>query len=182
MEPAVRAILQSHPIATFDTQAYDLFACNKTLGNLLKTLTSEKKEFRFLMKAVGNTVFFEHRENSAFEKILGFDGGLPHGYGHSFPEHTTKWSKDVRDSTSHQRMISYEFAGLDLIVRYEGDGYFHDKFENRNVSSAESAALAEMECKILESTDFYSLEKDPSIVVSGGGRFIPQSTVFEIKT
>lgn len=45
------------------------------------------------------------------------------GYGHTFPEANTTWEADVKGSASHQRLIRYNVAGLDMVVRFEADGY-----------------------------------------------------------
>lgn len=172
----MRAVLAINP--TLDTQAVDLFACSKTLKNLLKFLRSNDKEFRFLLKAVGRTVFLEHRENSPFEQWLGPDGGPPRGYGHTFPKHTVKWPQDMQDSTSHLRVISYTFAGLDMVVRVEPDGYLE---QGEEIPSAEKGGITELDLSALEA-GLFSLEADPTIAVTSGGKSIPQSTVFQLAT
>lgn len=96
----------------------DVVACGSTISNLSRFLEGEDKPFRMLVELVGETVFFIRRENTPRELILDV-----HGYGHSFPESYTTWDAEVKGSTSHQRVISYRFGGLDFVVRHEGDGY-----------------------------------------------------------
>lgn len=71
-----------------------------------------------LVEVVGETVHLIRRENTPKEQILGV-----RGYGHAFPEAYTTWEPDVKRSLSHQRILKYQFGGLDMMVRFEGDGY-----------------------------------------------------------
>lgn len=70
------------------------------------------------MELIDETLFLIRRENSPTELIQGV-----RGYGHTFPEACTTWDFDVKLSTSHQRLLRYNFGGLDLLVRFEADGY-----------------------------------------------------------
>lgn len=102
-------------------------ACGSTLGNLLRFIRGEDKQFRMLVELVGETVFFIRRENTPRELIPGVKG-----YGHTFPEAYTSWDALVRGSSSHQRVLSYQFGGLDFLVRFEGDGYIADEDDKNN--------------------------------------------------
>lgn len=103
IEPAVRAIFACQP--DFRGYEIDLFACSRTLGDLLRFVRGVDKSFRILVEAVGNTVFFVRRENSPTELIPDV-----RGYGHSFPEAYTTWGSNVKKSESHQRIVGYQFA------------------------------------------------------------------------
>lgn len=98
MEPAVRAILAECP--EFPTTSVDIFACSSTIGNLLRFVSGEEKQFRILVEAIGDSVFFERRENSPTELIPNV-----RGFGHTFPEAYTSWDAEVKGSISHQRII-----------------------------------------------------------------------------
>lgn len=95
-----------------------MVACGSTISNLIRFLEGEDKQFRMLVELVGETVFFIRRENTPRELIPDV-----HGYGHSFPEAYTTWDSEVKGSTSHQRVLSYQFGGLNFLMRHEGDGY-----------------------------------------------------------
>ncbi|KZF19848.1 hypothetical protein L228DRAFT_285255 [Xylona heveae TC161] len=124
IEPAVQALLTLNP--NFPTSSIDIFACNSTLGNLLRHVFNRvERPFRFLVEAVGNTVFFVRRENSPTQLI-----DAVRGFGHTFPEAYTTWESDVRGSDTHQRIVQYEFGGLNFLVRFAADGYYKDLVPN----------------------------------------------------
>ena len=120
LEPAVRALLKEHE--DLETQEIDLFACSSTLGSLLRFVRRVDKPFRFFVEVVGNTVFFTRHENSPTQLVEGVKD-----YGHTFPEAYSTWDADVKGSASHQRLLKYDFAGLDCILRFECDGYIKSK-------------------------------------------------------
>lgn len=155
LEPAVTAVLaQSGDIAG---QA-DIFACGSTLENLVQFVTNADKTFRFLVEVVGETVFLVRRENSPLEKIPDI-----RGYGHTFPDAYTSLEDSVKGSVTHQRLISYDFAGLELIVRSEVDGYLSDLADDAVESSVTSKSVE-------------------GLSIVAGGRAIPQEALFDPKT
>ncbi|KAJ5676128.1 hypothetical protein N7462_009025 [Penicillium macrosclerotiorum] len=119
LEPMIRAILRDRP--DFGVKNVDIVGCGSTLGNLLRFARGQSPAFRMLIEVVGNTVFFSRRENSPKETLQGV-----FGFGHTFPEAYTTWSQGVRKSESHQRLINFEFANLNCVVRFEADGYLPD--------------------------------------------------------
>ncbi|KAF2233486.1 hypothetical protein EV356DRAFT_524461 [Viridothelium virens] len=119
MEPAAQALLKEQP--EFLCKDVDVVACGSTLGNILRFVRKTEKTFRFVVEAVGDTVFFIRKEKSPRETIPNV-----RGYGHSFPEAYTTWECDVKGSTSHQRVISYRFGDLHLLLRFESDGYLRN--------------------------------------------------------
>jgi len=83
MEPAVKAVLAQNPC--FDTEKADVFGCTSTLGNLLPFLKNDDKPFRFIVEAVGRTVFFVRRENAPDQLIADSRGFGPTGHGMMLP-------------------------------------------------------------------------------------------------
>ncbi|KAL2255186.1 hypothetical protein VTK26DRAFT_3909 [Humicola hyalothermophila] len=133
VEPAVIASLLAEPELA---SKLDLFACGSTLGNLLRFVTGPDKSFRMLVYKVQNTVFLVRRENSPTELIPDV-----RGFGHTFPEANTTWEPDVKGSASHQRLLRYDFGGLDILVRFEADGYFKGPgTESANPPTASSSS------------------------------------------
>ena len=93
------------------------------------------------------------------------------GTGHAFPERYTRWDNGVKDSTSHQRIISYQFGGLSCLVRFEADGYLEEELapeRERDATSGDSAPAGKLEID--------------NISIRSGGKLIPQHTIFELKT
>lgn len=159
MEPAVRALLAQN--REFPTQDIDVFACGSTFGNLLRFVRDEDRPFRFVAEKIGNTVFFVRRENSPDEKLQDV-----RGYGHSFPESYTEWEEEVKGSASHQRLITYSFAGFRFLIRSESDGYLEDKAGCTSGSMDDVHLPADLD----------------SLRMQKGGKTISQEAVFDLKT
>ncbi|CZT15969.1 uncharacterized protein RCC_01809 [Ramularia collo-cygni] len=158
IEPAVRALLAQND--SFPVEGVDLFACGSTMGNLLGFVRDDHRDFRFVVESIGETTLFIRRPNSPTEKIPDV-----RGYGHAFPEKYTTYDKEVQGSDSHQRLIMYDFAGFQCIVRSEVDGYFADESGKQELPSG-----------ILNLPDLERLR------MKNGGIRIPQEAVFDIKT
>ncbi|KAI9712048.1 MAG: hypothetical protein M1820_001757 [Bogoriella megaspora] len=189
MEPAVRAIFIENP--SFASSKIDLVACSSTIGNLLRFVRKAGKAFRFLIQVVGSTVFLIRKERSPREIIPDV-----RGYGHSFPEMYTTWEGVAKDSASYQRIIQYKFAGLDILLRFESDGYLRDLAGSDAASSKAHSLLSPN--KDLGKSDPDALvdvlegasvgQKLPAsntaleIISADNRRNIPQEALFDLKT
>ncbi|KAI4092634.1 MAG: hypothetical protein LQ339_007857 [Xanthoria mediterranea] len=185
LEPAVRTLLTEHE--DLETQEIDLFACSSTVGSLLRFVRRVDKPFRFFVEVVGNTVFFTRHENSPTQLLVGVKG-----YGHTFPEAYMMWDADVKGSASHQRLLRYNFAGLDCILRFECDGYLRSKVP-RGVDAPAAARgqqigeggndLTSVMDRIKVSSSLAGGEnhKGP-LRIKKSGRKIPQEAIFDLKT
>ncbi|KAK7531992.1 geranylgeranyl pyrophosphate synthetase [Phyllosticta citribraziliensis] len=160
-EPSVRAIFAMN--REFASGNVDIFACGSTLGNLLRFVRKSDRPFRFLVQVVGNTVFFVRHENSPTETLQGV-----RGFGHTFPEAYTTWEGLTKGSQSHQRIVQYDFAGLNCVVRYESDGYLKNLDPEGDDCDDEYPHL--------------TIDTGTSLKVVTGGRKIAQGTVFDLKT
>ena len=175
----MQSILVGHE--NFDTQKIDLFACSSTLGNLLRFVRKADKPFRFFVEAVGKTVFFTRHENSPTQLIEGV-----RGYGHTFPETYTTWDAGVRASISHQRLLRYDLAGLDCILRFTCDGYLPSKVPQGS-RTWQSAGEEKDISSVLDSVNVGSsvtggkTQVGP-LQIRNAGQKIPQEAVFDLKT
>ncbi|KAM7215770.1 geranylgeranyl pyrophosphate synthetase [Rhypophila decipiens] len=184
MEPAVVACIEADPKIPETT---DIAACGSTIGNLLRFVRGQDKTFRMLVEKVNKTVFLTRRENSPRELIPDV-----RGYGHSFPEAYTTWDDDVTGSASHQRIIGYKFGGLDLLVRFEADGYLAPDSKSSPHSSAKSGKREERSVEgliddlintVSESNITVPLPKSISAVeVKRGTLSVDQKDIFDLKT
>ena len=111
-----------HRNAAFNPHGVDIVGCGNTLGNLLRFAGSKPQPFHINAQLIGSTLFLVRQQKSPTELIKDVCG-----YGHTFPEAYTTWDAEVRGSTSHQRLISYTFDGLRVLVRSESDGYLKSK-------------------------------------------------------
>lgn len=182
----IQAILTERP--EFPLSNVDIIGCGSTLGNLLRFARERALTFRMLVEVVGNTVFLIRRENSPSEIIPDV-----RGYGHTFPEAYTTWSASVQGSESHQRLLNYDFAGMNFLVRYEVDGFLptlitedftvqKDHIVETVDAKADDILLSLHEVKI-SSLPLATNDAEPKkLTVCKRGRSIPQCAVFDLKT
>lgn len=181
MEPAIRAILELHPAAT--SASVDVVACGSTLGNLLRFVRGEDRDFRMLVESVVKVVHLIRRENSPTDIIQGI-----RGYGHTFPEAYTSWDTATGRSASHQRVLRYEFGGLNFVVRHEGDGYLPEMLSQSPVSSQpsnekETDSVEALIGGLANNTISQAMpELSSQLQITRGGSEVPQSAVFDLKT
>ncbi|KAK5170887.1 uncharacterized protein LTR77_004031 [Saxophila tyrrhenica] len=114
----------------------------------------------FVVETVGDTLFLVRREKSLDEQIMDM-----YGYGHSFPEAYTELEECVKEADLHQRLIKYDFAGFQCIVRYEGDGYLPENIE---------AGLQTQDIGLLPHLEGLKLLR--------GGKSVPQEAMSDLKT
>lgn len=186
MEPAIVAALEMDPLLPSGHSRPDIVACGSTLGSLLRFVSGSDRPFRMLVEAVGDTVFLVRRENSPTELIPNIQG-----FGHSFPEHYTTWDQDVKGSLSHQRLMRYRFGGLQLLVRFEGDGYMAQTSSSGGSQSAKEKLSKKTSPSSVDDL-LGSLERtgvslartstDAELQVQRAGELIDQSLVFDLKT
>jgi hypothetical protein len=104
--------------------------------------------------------------------------------GHAFPDRYTRWQKGVEGSASHQRIISYQFAGLELLVRFEADGYLEE--ELRQEEGVDQGATKEREDDTAKERGDDTAEKTipeiDNIHIRAAGQLISQHAIFELKT
>ncbi|KAL1838402.1 hypothetical protein VTJ49DRAFT_2686 [Mycothermus thermophilus] len=185
IEPAAVALLRADPSVPTDV---DVFACGSTLGNLLRFVRGQDKSFRMLAYLVKDTVFLVRRENSPTELIPDV-----RGFGHSFPEANTTWERDVRGSVSNQRLIRYTFGGLDMVVRFEADGYIQSPAAPASKPSPVTPKADTTDSDLITSlattsistpaptTESASSEPHRLTIKPAGSR-VPQSAIFDLKT
>ncbi|KAI9888233.1 MAG: hypothetical protein M1814_000944 [Vezdaea aestivalis] len=180
VEPSIKAVYALDP--NFDPKNIDIFCCGSTMGSLLNFAEGSERSFRFNIEIVGNTAFLVRQCLTPKEVIQGI-----YGYGHTFPDAYTTWDKDVKNSASHQRIVKYNFGGLNCLMRFESDGYDpskEDESENplpreETSQDADLSTLLEYQFVSLDSSAPVSTAK---LAVRTAGRPIRQSSIFDIKT
>ncbi|KAL9085437.1 MAG: hypothetical protein Q9165_007587 [Trypethelium subeluteriae] len=188
MEPTAQALFREQP--ELSCGDLDIVACGSTLGNILRFVRKTEKTFRFVIEAVGDTVFFIRKEKSPRETIPNV-----RGYGHSFPEAYTTWEHDVKGSISHQRIINYRFGGLHLLVRFESDGYLRNRTEllskagDLEHSAAFSQGLEETDpddpsnlLKTIVMQQNIRSSEDALEIIFGDKTNVQQDALFDLKT
>lgn len=175
LEPSIISIMKTNPAPI----PVNIVACGSTISNLLRFVSRLRTDqpFRFLVEVVGDTVHFIRRENSPKELI----GGIT-GCGHSFPEAYTTWDHDVRRSVSHQRIMGYRFDGLDMMVRFEADGYIPskgDKPERRQSAFTKDYNLSDIQGLGINQQ---KPTNTTSLIIQETKESIAQSQIFDLKT
>jgi hypothetical protein len=153
------------------------------MGNLLRFVRSIDKPFRFSVEVVGNTVFFIRKENDPRELIEGI-----RGFGHTFPEAYTTWEGAVKGSQSHQRLVQYDFGGLNCIVRFECDGYITDK--TQSASEKDGSVKSKPEPTVDALLDSFGKTavamntqySDAPLTIQAKGNAVSQDAIFDLKT
>jgi hypothetical protein len=180
MAPVVHAIVETNP--EFDAASTDLFACGSTLGNLLRFTRGIDKAFRFNVEVIGETVFFIRKENDPREFIKNI-----RGFGHTFPEAYTTWEHSVKGSETHQRIIGYEFGGLNCLVRFESDGYLREAPADNDTAPAKTAVNQDDLFQAFQSAAISqpattTISKPDALKIKHGGSAVPQQSIFDLKT
>ena len=173
MEPAVLALLATDP--TIRTML-DVIACGSTIGGLLRFVRNQDNPFRILVELVGDTIFLLRRENSPDELIPGI-----YGYGHTFPEAYTCWDPDVKGSVSHQRLVRYSFGKLQLVVRFEGDGYLAKTPYSSKISEDATADDLIQGLTVAENIS-EEVSPETKLNIQRAGEVVGQDFVFDLKT
>jgi hypothetical protein len=176
LEPAIVSVMKMHP----EPMPVNIVACGSSIGNLLRFVRGVdlKHCFRILVERVGDTIHLIRREDSPDQTIKGIKG-----FGHTFPEAYTTWGPTAKRSTSHQRIISYRFAGYDLLVRFEGDGFLGPFSPENSAKSSDT----ESDTNGLDQIEGLGVSDSPvdisgNLVVLEGGENVPQTKIFDLKT
>jgi len=176
LEPAFRALQVMQK--DFDLQTVDVVGCGSTVGNLLRFAGSVSKPFRFDVDVVGDTVLFVRKESCPTELITDL-----RGYGHTFPEAYTTWDYDVRGSCSHQRVVQYDFGGIDFLIRTETDGYVKEAVEEMRASVTNPTGQVSLDESLgTMAVSRTMIDPDQQLQVKRQGANVRQDQIFDIKT
>ena len=177
MEPSIRSIEKNDPAFSF--MDVDLVTCDHCLVRLFAFVRAEELTFRFGVELIGSTLFLVRKTNLPKETIDNI-----YGFGQSFPGAYTTWDKDVRGSSKNQRLLEYDFAGLNCIVRFGADGYLPEKLESSPTSTVVKEIEDDLELdkigmlRLLAATP----ETSGTLEVHEAGELVPQEAVFDLKT
>lgn len=179
MQPAVQAVIDAQAATNY--HKIDIFACSSTLRHLINFLGRTAGPFRFIIEVVGRTVFFIRREKSPQEVHNEI------GLGYTMPRAYTTWQENVKNSESHQRIIQYDVAGLQCLVRFRAHGYLPNLYpdlsllanDNGNVEAKPDFTPdvdVSTHCSTASGMD------ETSLSLRRGGCVVPQTALFELKT
>ncbi|KAL0960466.1 hypothetical protein HGRIS_005509 [Hohenbuehelia grisea] len=140
----------------------------------------EIKDFRIDLQLAGNKTVLMNR----WEKRTQESGG--HGSGLNFERASTKAAIGCEASTGHHRIISYNMAGLDIIVRFEVDACLPSPSSTATGASVDDLADQLAEVALTTSpgsgNDTLSSSPPPLQVRAGGSWNVEQSSLIEVTT
>ncbi len=181
LEPLFRALYKTNP--SYDIRSIDVVTDRNNIRKLLSfvnpSLTRNGLEpFTIKIEVTKNTAIFCREETATHDFIKPNEFK---GYGHEFEKAYT--TSQISGSTGHHRIISYRFSNLNLIVRYETDGYVDasTKIPSSNNKEHEQDSLSRM----LGSLSLSSTNTTPAgskLRVKEEGRVVSLESTLEINT
>lgn len=186
LEPLFRALYATHP--SFDINSVDIVTDRNNIRKLLTFInsgltTNGPEPFSIGVVTIGETTIL-CREEAATTRYIGpleFKG-----FGHEFEKSYT--TSQIQDSTGHHRIISYQFGGLNFVVRYEADGYVA---ENSSLVLPDSKgtdqlinSLSALSLSPTKPTPGHTMDVpvNSKLAVEQQGRIVPHESILEIKT
>ncbi|KAI1089612.1 hypothetical protein F5B19DRAFT_495224 [Rostrohypoxylon terebratum] len=161
MHPSVQSIFVLNE--EFASNDVNIMGCASSLGNILRFVRSVESSFRFDVEMIGNTLFLiSNNRNEEIPDVR--------GYGMTFLDKFTSNQPGLKETKSHQRIISYSFGGLKCLVRFECDGYLGN-IGDEPVATDESRTMDARQTLVSD-----------SIAIKSAGAVVPQHSIIEIKT
>ncbi|KAG5972506.1 hypothetical protein E4U58_006508 [Claviceps cyperi] len=116
--PLFAALFTTNPF--FDVRPIDIISDRNFIRRLLCFVNPGLDGDAFTMKLelVGNTLLLGRHETAVTRHIAPNSYG---GYGYEFEK--AYMTKQIAGSTSHYSIISYRFCGLNMMIRYQTDGF-----------------------------------------------------------
>lgn len=181
LEPLFAALFTTHP--SFDIRSVDVIIDRSNIRRLLCFINPQisgmkNDPFTMGVEVVGKTAIFTRQEPAA-TKIIKPSEFI--GFGHQFEKDYTE--NEIKGTTGHYEIMSYDFGSMNFVVRYEADGYVDTGAQTSG--QTENDPLSE----IVGSLSLASHENDPkevavetAVSVQQAGRMIPYNLILELKT
>ncbi|KAG6009879.1 hypothetical protein E4U21_000981 [Claviceps maximensis] len=180
MEPLFRALYTMQP--SFDVRSIDVISERHTIRKLLSFINPGSgrdtgEAFIMKLELVRNTLLVCRQDGTLTEYIEPHDF---RGYGHEFEKVYT--TSQIAGSTSHFRIISYRFCGLNFIIRHETDGFVKLEDEAVDANDGFSYQLQSPSMPRTEKASPASNNQSAKLTVLKMGKTIPLESILEIKT
>ncbi|KAM0805108.1 hypothetical protein BDR22DRAFT_959646 [Usnea florida] len=180
LQALIRAVQTCQP--AFDFAKVSIVTDRKPLRCLLSFVLAEPAAFEFSITVIGDTALFTRMEKrtrhcSSIHRHF-------RKYRSGFEEHYTKVTASAARTTSHHRVVQYEFAGQTILLRYAADAYLDRFMHAECLIGYPPEALV----KRHKDTGFQgnplskTLPTDTPVAVIKGGRFIPHAATLELTT
>jgi hypothetical protein len=187
----------------FDWSSVDIITDRNGLRKLLRWIeqTEALKDFRIDLQLAGEkTVLFNRWEPQHVEP------GFPGSFGHSFEESQTVPAPGCEDGDGHHRIVTYDFSGLQMVVRFEVDACLPSKSTSRlkieapplaitsgddvdslalllsNTQISEPSSSAVSRVRHTPSTAIVKSDGAPFLEICAVGNLVPQKDLIELTT
>ncbi|KGO49237.1 hypothetical protein PEX1_018490 [Penicillium expansum] len=181
LEPLFRALYLENP--SFDIRSIDVVADRNTIRQLLSFINpglDKSQSFTIHVEVVKNTVILCRVGKPKLQFIK---PGMPSGFGHNFEKRYT--AHRVKGSSSHYRIISYNFGALKFLIRHETDGYVAVNTAGSSTAVSQSTydGLSSKMKSVSLSQPNVSLHTTPAgLSIRKDGKAVPLASTLEIKT
>ncbi|KAJ5461647.1 uncharacterized protein N7458_003199 [Penicillium daleae] len=176
LEPLFRSLCIEQP--SFDLNSVDVVTDRNNIRKLLSFVNPSLAKgplepFTIRIEMAAHTAIFCRDETKTHEVIGPEDF---RGFGHEFEKAYT--ISQIKDSTGHHRIISYQLGDLRLLVRHETDGFVGDVPTTGDslVSGLSSLTFSP------ETTAGGKASTLSKLTIKREGQAVPRETTLEIKT
>lgn len=154
-----------NPDVCFDE--IDVLADRNSLTNFFQfCMGRAKRSFRVNLQLINDTLVIERCSESTTELLFGFRDS---GYGRNFEPAMTQLPPDLEGSTSHHRVLRYDFGKLKCAVRFEVDAAYHDPKVVGEPEDQPTGFEAHVEGMVSLVTNFSSMAVDETDAEPVGG-------------
>lgn len=178
LQPMIRAVQTMQP--GFNFTAVNIITDRHPIRKLFEFVVAETKNpIRFGVTILGNTALFTRIDSMTREHSQGF-----HGYRTAFEQEHTRISVSAEGSTSHHRVVNYDFRGMNLLVRYAVDAYFEAKAEEIMLADGIEVVFTGplVGCTRPSFANAPASDIAAPVTVVNGGHSIPHAATVELST
>ncbi|KAF6222405.1 hypothetical protein HO133_001491 [Letharia lupina] len=182
LQALIHAVQTCQP--DFDFTNVDIVTDRKPVRCLLGFVNAEPVAFKFGISVVGNTALFTRME----ERTRDQPSRRYNGYRDAFEQQYTKIPASAARSTSHHRVVKYDFADLTILVRYAVDAYLGDLakalMHADGIENTDPGPLVKQRenMNIEGNPPSKTLSSNTPVTVIDGGRHIPHAATLELTT
>ncbi|KAJ5699592.1 hypothetical protein N7536_002605 [Penicillium majusculum] len=170
---------------SFDIRSIDVVADRNTIRQLLSFINpglERSQRFTIHVEVVKNTAILCRVGK---QKLQFIKPGQHSGFGHNFEQKYT--IHRVKESSSHHRIISYNFGALKFLIRHETDGYVAADTAGTSTSvnqSTHDSISSKMKSVSLSQTDVspHTTLTESGLSIRKDGEAVPLVSTLEIKT
>ncbi|KGO65936.1 hypothetical protein PITC_021370 [Penicillium italicum] len=182
-EPLFRSLYLENP--SFDIRSVDVVSDRNAIRQLLSFINpglEKSQRFTIHVELVKNTVILCRVGKPKLQYI---NPGKPSGFGHNFERRYTV--DRIKGSSSHHRIISYNFGGLNFLIRHETDGYVASNTAGSSTTidpSTYDGLSSKLKSVSLSrpKASFHTTPTGSGLFIRKDGEAVPLSSTLEIKT